>query len=41
MKWLSPMHIGEVAYDVITLILYFNAISEDSSEDDQAAVGNL
>ena len=30
--WLTPRRVGGLAYDVITLILYFNAISEPGAE---------
>ena len=34
--WLSPKRGGEIAYDVITLILYFNAIAENTEATDAA-----
>ena len=36
MQFLNPARIGEIAYDVITLILYFNAIAEPSDKAEDA-----
>ena len=35
--FLTPKRGGEIAYDVITLILYFNAISENGTDVTAAA----
>jgi hypothetical protein len=35
--WFTPKRGGEMAYDIITLILYFNAISEDGADDTNQA----
>lgn len=36
--WLTPKRGGEIAYDVITLILYFNAIAENTEATGGATV---
>ena len=33
---LTPRRVGGIAYDIITLILYFNAISEPGAEEGDA-----
>ena len=36
--WLTPRRGGGIAYDIITLILYFNAISEPGVDGEPTAV---
>jgi hypothetical protein len=36
--WLTPRRGGGIAYDIITLILYFNAISEPGVDGETTAV---
>lgn len=37
MQMLNPARGGEIAYDIITLILYFNAIAEPSDKADDVS----
>ncbi len=41
LHWFTPQALGELAYTVVHLILYFNAISDNNPDDDQKAVGNI
>jgi hypothetical protein len=40
-KWSSPSFIGPFFYDIIEIILYFNAISENAPEESAKAIGNV